>query len=253
MPGAAYRSLFDEHWTMLYISDDIERITGYPKEDFINNSVRSFGSIIFSEDNLKLDQIIIDAIRDNQTWEVEYRIVHKNEAIKWVSEKGRAIFNDENQVVFFDGIIVDITEKKQQEEALRLSELRYRTIIEAYPDIIMLQDRAGNILFGNQPFKDITGIVEADYNNLNRPAKILADDLPIFKQTLYELINSNHTHSDSIEFRFTKTSGDLLWLSAIISKMYMNDQEVFQVICRDITYKKRLKKNFRVIDIILRH
>lgn len=119
IPGTAYRSLYDEHWTMLYISEDIERITGYPKDDFINNKVRSFASIIYPEDNLRLDQIIVDAISDNVTWEIEYRIIHKNGLLKWVSEKGRAILNEENEVVFFDGIIVDITYKKEIEDELQ--------------------------------------------------------------------------------------------------------------------------------------
>ncbi|HEY9861758.1 MAG TPA: PAS domain-containing protein, partial [Candidatus Obscuribacterales bacterium] len=50
IPGAVYRRLCDSDWTMLFISDAILDISGYPPSDFINNQVRSIASIIHPED-----------------------------------------------------------------------------------------------------------------------------------------------------------------------------------------------------------
>ena len=50
MPGAAYRSLPDEHWTNVYLSDRIEEITGYPAEDFIDAKARRIVDIVDSAD-----------------------------------------------------------------------------------------------------------------------------------------------------------------------------------------------------------
>ena len=45
IPGAIYRCALDPDWTMHVIGDEIERITGYPAADFIDNRRRSYGSV----------------------------------------------------------------------------------------------------------------------------------------------------------------------------------------------------------------
>ena len=52
VPGVTYRCRCDEHWTMEFISDEIEILSGYPAKDFIQNKVRSYASIISSEDQV---------------------------------------------------------------------------------------------------------------------------------------------------------------------------------------------------------
>ena len=46
IPGALYRGACDSDWTMDWLSDEVERITGYPASDFIDCSVRTFASVI---------------------------------------------------------------------------------------------------------------------------------------------------------------------------------------------------------------
>src|SRR5919198_593825 len=50
IPGAVYRGALDEHWTMQWLSDEIEAISGYPASDFIHSAVRPFVSIIHVDD-----------------------------------------------------------------------------------------------------------------------------------------------------------------------------------------------------------
>jgi PAS domain S-box-containing protein len=50
MSGAIYRGANDDDWTMQFISDEIETISGYPASDFIDNAVRTYGSLILRPD-----------------------------------------------------------------------------------------------------------------------------------------------------------------------------------------------------------
>ena len=50
IPGALYRGACDRDWTMYWLSDEVETITGYPASDFIDNSVRTFASVIHPDD-----------------------------------------------------------------------------------------------------------------------------------------------------------------------------------------------------------
>ncbi|WP_291725776.1 PAS domain-containing protein [Bernardetia sp.] len=117
LQGIMYRALIDEDWTMKFISNGVERITGYPASDFIDNKVRSFSSIIHQEDNF-IDAEIEQAIKDKQPYKVEYRLVHKNGSVIWVEETGQIVEDEINKVAYIDGVLMDITQRKEVEEII---------------------------------------------------------------------------------------------------------------------------------------
>ncbi len=150
IPGITYRCLNDDEWTMLYISSEIDKISGYKSEDFINNKTRAYGSIIHSDDSPFISKAVEKAINELQSWEVEYRILHKDGSIRWAYEKGRAIRNSDDIIEYLDGFILDITERKKMDELLKESELLYKTLIETSQDGISLMDLNGTMLFANK-------------------------------------------------------------------------------------------------------
>ncbi len=135
IPGTSYRCLYDQDWTMIYMSSDVDNITGYPSSDFINNKVRSYASVICRDDN-KNDQIIREAIEKGETWDIEYRVIHSDGNARWVHEKSRGVLDENGEVAYIDGLILDITDRKQAEEALKESELRHRALVGAIPDLL---------------------------------------------------------------------------------------------------------------------
>ncbi len=116
IPGAVYRCACDENWTMQYISDFIEVISGYPSSDFIDNRVRTFNSIIHPEDSQSAGQTVLAALEQKESYEIEYRIIHADGTIRWLYEKGRGVFRDNGEVLWLDGAIFDITDRKNAEE-----------------------------------------------------------------------------------------------------------------------------------------
>ncbi len=135
LPGTSYRCLYDQHWTMIYMGSDVDNITGYPSEDFINNEVRSYASVICKDDN-RNDQIIARAIETDEIWDIEYRVIRKDGAVRWVHERGRGVKDEEGNVIYVDGLILDITDRKKIEAQLKESELRHRALVGAIPDLL---------------------------------------------------------------------------------------------------------------------
>lgn len=119
MPGIAYRCKYDKYWTMLYISDDIDPITGYPAREFINNSVRTYESVIHREDTDYVNKTIDMAIEKKQPWSIDYRVHRQDGIVRWVNEKARGIYDEGGQVLFIDGLILDITEQKELDEKIK--------------------------------------------------------------------------------------------------------------------------------------
>ena len=112
IPGISYRCALDEHWTMEFISTEVEEITGYPASDFLNNQKRSYASIIHPEDVVMVDEVVRKHLNQKEPFTIEYRIVKSDGELRWVFEKGQGIFNVKEVPLWLDGVILDITERK---------------------------------------------------------------------------------------------------------------------------------------------
>lgn len=171
----------------------------------------------------------------------EYRFVKKDGSVAWVLGNAVPEIID-GEVQGFIGTITDITERKIIEKKIKESEARYRTIIEAFPDIIMISDLNKNIIFANKKLQEVTGITPEDYNNPDRKPRIHPDDMPIVQNAIEKLLSAKETHTGIIENRFIDAQGNIHWFSGIISKIYYDNQLVLQTITRDVTEKKKIEQ-----------
>ena len=113
IPGTVYRRRLDQHRTMLFISKEVENLTGYPTTDFIDNAVRSFSSLIHPDDAAAVDKTVVTAVEQNEPYTIEYRVVRADGAIRHVYERGQAEYDGEGVAERLDGTIIDITEIKE--------------------------------------------------------------------------------------------------------------------------------------------
>jgi len=128
IPGATYRCLIDEHWTMLFISDNMNKIIGFPASDFIKSHVRTYASICHPEDIKKTNKIVMNAVNKKESYSIEYRIKRADGEYCWILEKGRGVFNDKGEYIYLDGIILDNNKRKQMEKELKDSEIQLREL-----------------------------------------------------------------------------------------------------------------------------
>lgn len=135
IPGVTYRCLHDEHWTMLFMSDQIDPLSGYSVSDFIHNRVRSYQSIIFPEDRGRLDQAVAEHIAEKRPWLLEYRIQHRDGKLRWAQERGVPIYAADGELAYLDGFILDITQAKtlQQEKRRQMQAFQVLNEISSFP------------------------------------------------------------------------------------------------------------------------
>jgi PAS domain S-box-containing protein len=129
IPGACYRAAHDLDFTMAFISDAVEDISGYPARDFIGNRARSFVNVIHPDDRDMVERVASEAIVAHRPYTIDYRLMHRDGSIRWVHEKGQGVFDNAGQLQHLDGAIFDISERRQMEEELRraLEDLRAAT------------------------------------------------------------------------------------------------------------------------------
>jgi PAS domain S-box-containing protein len=117
LSGVAYRCHNDENWTMDFISNACQKLSGYSDSDFYQHKI-SWEQLIHDEDRERVRKTIVDKIALNENYQLEYRIVDKHNKIKWVWEKGSCITGDDEADTLLEGFINDITERKAAEEEL---------------------------------------------------------------------------------------------------------------------------------------
>jgi PAS domain S-box-containing protein len=115
VPGAIYRCGMDEGWRMRRVSEEIESISGYPATDFIDGAVRTLVSVTHPDDRDRVDREIADAIAAHRPFALEFRVNHADGGIRWVLERGVKTV-DRDGVEWLDGIIFDITKRREAEE-----------------------------------------------------------------------------------------------------------------------------------------
>lgn len=118
LPGIVYRCALDENWTMYFISDYVEKVSGYPATDFIMNKKRTFASIIHPDDRTLVDETVREGKKNRHPYSIDYRILHKNGDVRYVHETGKAVFGKSRKEEWLDGVIFDITETVELRERL---------------------------------------------------------------------------------------------------------------------------------------
>lgn len=209
LPGIIYKCRNDNAYSMESINDKCFDITGYSADEFISQKI-NFGDLILNEDKLSIQQQINEAIEKKKTFQLTYRIKTREGKIKWLWEQGIAI-QDENKI-YLEGYIVDITEKVKAEEQLEIQREFFRQLFENSPIGIVILDKNDKIIDVNEAFQKLF------YFNKDE----------VIGLSINQLIVPPHLKSEG----------------ANLSNKVLNDEIV-------ITETKRMRKDGTLVDVLV--
>ena len=157
LPGVTYRCLYDPGWTMLFMSNQIRALSGYHASDFINNAVRTYASIIHPDDVKMVDDAIRAAVDKKEPYSLEYRITNATGEARWVFERGQAFYDETGGVLWLDGAIFDVTQRRQAEIKLQESQERFSELARMLPLGVWETDARGRYTYFNDHIKEALG------------------------------------------------------------------------------------------------
>lgn len=210
IPGAVYRCSCEYTdggeltRTMAFLSEAVQEISGYPSSDFINDRVRSLASIIHPQDRKNVDAAVKKSVESKTPYILEYRIVRADGRISWVYEKGKAICYEADEargrqegqgeiegflspvvspianslcrVVYLDGVILDITERKRAEENLRNTQDFLNAVLQNLPISVFIKDAVEQkFIYWNTASEELFGYSK-DEVLLNTAAELLKSE-----------------------------------------------------------------------------
>lgn len=118
LPGMAYRCSYDRDWTMQFVSAGCYNLTGYASDSLINNKDLAFNEIVAPEYREIVWIELGKAIDGKQQFKLEYEIITASGKRKWVIEIGKCILSEKGEVEALEGIILDISDRKEMERKL---------------------------------------------------------------------------------------------------------------------------------------
>jgi diguanylate cyclase (GGDEF)-like protein/PAS domain S-box-containing protein len=162
LDAMVYRCRDDEFWTMEFVSEGCKAVTGYRPEDLLFNSRISYEEVTHPEDRARVRAAIRDAIGARRRFDVAYRIVRADGAVRWVTERGGGMHAPDGSVQAIQGFVEDITRQREDEQALRDAEARYRSIFENAIEGIFQTTPEGRYLSANPALARLYGYDSPD-------------------------------------------------------------------------------------------
>lgn len=132
-----------------FMSRTIEQILGVNSEELLNNNGRSFTNWVLPEDR-HLREASLKELEVNPTSDVSYRIRDKHNNIRWLDVRNRLLRDESGKPLRREGVGIDVTLKKQQEEAIRQYKENLQIIFSNTLEEILLLDYDGRIVMFNE-------------------------------------------------------------------------------------------------------
>jgi PAS domain S-box-containing protein len=234
----------------LHVNSKLSEIVGYSKEELHK---RTFADITHPDD-LALDEEHIKRVLSGEidSYEIEKRFIHQEGHPIWIKLYSKAIRDEAGEPKYAIGSIADISTEKEAEQKLRLSEMKFRDLVENTIDWVWQVDSDFNCIYTNRNIHDITGYTTSEIIGKNlfyfmEPQEKLRLDSIISKlaQDHARIINLENTfiHKDGSPIIFETNATPVFDDQGILSGYFGT--------CRDITQRKQIEQKLRLHSLSL--
>jgi PAS domain S-box-containing protein len=253
LPNVVFKGYRD--WSVDFIDNKVEDLTGYPKEDFDARRLKWL-DLVLGEDVEPMRQALVAALKGDKSYIREYRIRHKNGQVLWVQEGSQVICDAQGGITFIYGALLDITERKETEEAIRESKRRFQDIIDFLPDATLVINREGKVIAWNHAIEAMTGVKAKDIlgkGDYEYALPFYGERRPILIDYVFKEENEFRAKYARVSRRREILSGETYvpqlrpggaYLTATAGGLYDASENLIGAIetIRDITERKRLEE-----------
>ncbi len=246
LPGLAYRALADDYWTALFASKGVEDLTGYPGDEFTSRRL-NYADIMLPEDLPATREAVFTALRERRMYEVEHRIRHKDGSIRWIWARGHGVFAPDGSLRFIEGLNLDMTSRKQAEEALRESEERFRQLAENVRGVFWLQEGGWERLLYISPlYEEFWG--RTCQSLREQPRSWIESVHPEDRDLVFNHFEQQDRGiSTETHFRISRPDGSTRWMCCRAFPLKSPTGDVYRVggLVEDVTERRQFEEELR--------
>ena len=179
-----FRTTVDGHYLLANVA--LAKIYGYDSPVELMANIKDIAGRLYVEPGRREEFQRLMAESDTLSGFAS-RIFRKDGSIIWIEENCRAFRDGQGKLLYYEGTVEDITQQRLTEEALKLSESLYHSLVESMPQGVFRRDLNGKFTFANQPYckyigrklEDILGKTDFDFHSQEFAEKYWHDDLAI--------------------------------------------------------------------------
>jgi len=231
-------------YAFTFVSRNVKDLLGYTLETIIENPF--FWSDAIHPDDVRHVRDDLPTLEKHGHRVYEYRFKHRNGRYRWILDEMNVVRDAGGGVANVFGFMIDITKRKNMEEALHQSEMKYRAIFEDSRDAIFITSRDGRFLEANRALFELFGFTAEDAGDLHVVPTYVN---PAHRKEFRTAIEQQGSVRD-YKLKLKKKSGEVMDCRITASLRLGNDGAVlgYQGIIRDITEQRTLEQ--RILAII---
>jgi len=237
-----FRTTPDGHYLLANVA--LARIYGYESPLELMASIQDIATRLYVAPGRREEFIRVMREKDTIT-DFESEIYRKDNSVIWISENCRAVRDARGTLLYYEGTVQDITQRRQAEQALRKSESLYHSLVETLPQSVFRKDREGRYTFANHQCgihyncrpEEIPGKTDFDFFPKELAEKYRSDDQQVLETgQMLEVVEDHHPFGQE---RST--------VQMVKTPLYDTDGKMtgLQGIFWDITEKRRAEEQIR--------
>lgn len=211
IPAIIYLTALDTYSTNLYISPQVEPTTGFSPADF-EADPHIWKKQIHPDDRERVLAEVSKCRAAVKPFVSEYRFLTRDGRVIWLHDEAWVVRDSDGQALFLQGVVLDITKRKELEKALQKSEEEYRLLVSQIPAVVFRGYADWSISCFDRKIEAVTGYAKEDFDS--RRVKwsdlIPAEDMDYVKTTFVEALKTNKSYVR--EHRIRKKDGDYAWV-----------------------------------------
>ena len=220
-------------------------------EDILLADTKQFWDMIHRDDVERVSEENIAARRARKDFSTEFRIITPSGRLKWLQVASRPNPAPSGEPAVWTGIIVDVTARKEAEEALLHEKERFLTLSDSAPFDIMLVDSAGGMVYLNQKFTSITGYDLSDVPD-GRVWFCKAYPDPAYRRNVIaswieDIADAEGKEKRSRIYAVTCKDGREKLINFITVRLRTGEH---MITCDDITEQKELEERLHTLSIV---
>jgi len=228
-------------WPVEYVSDNVRQF-GYSPDDFYSGKL-PYSDFIHSGD---LERVASEVTHNSSRpgkdkFTQKYRVLTNTGGLRWVNDWTWIRRAENGEITHYQGIILDITERKRAEEELRQSEERFRIVVEKSVEAIFLINFDGEIVFWNPAAERLIGLSDKPTRKMTLSDVLTPDSLKIARANIAHTVQTGTTQPSPYELTIRKSDGILVLVELFIGIVDYEGEKHLLGTARDVTERKKVE------------